>query len=152
MRITNALAVVMVANSLCLVSTVFGQDAVPGEILQRTIAIKIGNSGGTAFSIDYQEKYYLVTARHVVAGLPIIDAVVQVRHLGEWKNYQVKRIIFPASEDADIAVMESEEPASQPYSVAVTGEGEGVTLGQQIWFLGYPFGDLALTRTYLKIA
>jgi hypothetical protein len=148
MRITNAVAAVIVANYLCSVSTAFGQDAVPGEILQRTTLIKIGNSGGTAFSIEYRGIYYLVTARHVVAGLPRVDAVVQVRHLGEWKSYQVKKIIFPASEDVDIAVMESEEPAPQQYSVAVAGEGEGVTLGQQIWFLGYPFGDLALTSHF----
>lgn len=148
MRITNAVAAVIVANYLCSVSTAFGQDAVPGEILQRTILIKIGNSGGTAFSIEYRGIDHLVTARHVVAGLPRVDAVVQVRHLGEWKSYQVKKIIFPASEDVDIAVMESEEPAPQQYSVAVAGEGEGVTLGQQIWFLGYPFGDLALTSHF----
>jgi len=35
------------------ISVTFAQDAVPGEILGRTVFIKAGNEGGTAFSIDY---------------------------------------------------------------------------------------------------
>ena len=148
MRITNAVAAVIVANYLCSVSTAFGQDAVPGEILQRTILIKIGTPEALLSRSNTEESIISLRRDMWSPGCPEFDAVVQVRHLGEWKSYQVKKIIFPASEDVDIAVMEREEPAPQQYSVAVAGEGEGVTLGQQICFLGYPFGDLALTSHF----
>ncbi len=44
-------------------------DAVPVEILQRTLFIRIGNEAGTAFKVDYQGKIYFVTARHLAAGI-----------------------------------------------------------------------------------
>ena len=44
----------------------------------------------------------------------------------------------------DIAVFETEEKVSQPFKVQVTSTGEagGPTMGQLVWFLGYPFGGI----------
>jgi hypothetical protein len=116
------------------------QDAVPGEILQRTILIKAGNSYGTAFAVDYQGKMYLVTARHVVAGLPENKATIQMWQSDQWKDYQTVKTLFPSSSDVDIAVFETEEKVPQPYSVSVARSTGGPTMGQQVWFLGYPWG------------
>lgn len=49
--------------------------------------------------------------------------------------------LSPSSE-ADIAVFETDEKISQPFKVTTMGKTEGVTMGQQVWFLGYPFGGL----------
>jgi hypothetical protein len=53
-----------------LASAALSQDAVPTEMLNRTIFIKNGNVTGTGFYIERKGKAYLVTARHVAQGLP----------------------------------------------------------------------------------
>jgi hypothetical protein len=133
-----ALATFIICCSL--ISVAIAQDAVPTEILQRTIFIKAGNEEGTAFAVDYLGKMYLVTARHVVTGLPESNATIQVWKEGQWKDYHTVKTIFPASGDVDIAVFETEEKVSQPYQVTTGQPTGGVTMGQQVWFLGYPWG------------
>ncbi|MGB8888513.1 MAG: serine protease [Candidatus Korobacteraceae bacterium] len=117
-----------------------GQDAVPTEILERTIFIKAGNEEGTAFTVDYQGKMYLLTARHVVAGLPTTNATIQVWQDEHWKEYKTVKTIFPASSDVDIAVFETSEKVPTPYEIKPQDTSGVVTMGQQVWFLGYPFG------------
>jgi S1-C subfamily serine protease len=137
------ITVFAVAVWLCLVSAVIAQDAVPSEmLLQRTFFIKVGDVGGTAFTIDYRGKLYLITARHVVAGLPESNATIQVRRAGKWEDFHTIRTLFPPSRDADIAVFETDEKVSQPFKVTTMGKMDGVTMGQQVWFLGYPFGGM----------
>jgi len=116
------------------------QDAVPGEILGRTLFIKAGREGGTAFSIDYRGKLYIVTAKHVVAELPKTNAIIQVMKSGKWTDIHTVRTLFPPSSDVDIAVFETDENIPQPYVVSIPAKDEGLTMGQQVWFLGYPWG------------
>jgi hypothetical protein len=132
------LAIVAVGVWMSLVSVALAQDAVPREVLNRTILIKVGNTYGTAFAVDYQGKKFIVTARHVVAGLPDSKATIQMWQSEQWKDYHTVRTLFPSSSDVDIAVFETEEKVPQPYSVS-TAPGGGLTLGQQVWFLGYPY-------------
>jgi S1-C subfamily serine protease len=133
-----SIAVWVVFSSL----SVLAQDAVPGEILERTLFIKAGNEAGTAFMVDYQGKAYLVTAKHVVAGLPENKATIQVWQQDQWKDYHAVKTLFPSSGDVDIAVFETAEKVPKPYVVAVVAVGSmsGPTMGQQVWFLGYPWG------------
>jgi hypothetical protein len=120
------------------------QDAVPAEILGRTLAIQFGNEGGTAFTIDYHGKVYLVTARHVVKGLRD-NGTIQIQKPDGLKNYPIGKILFPPSpcgDEADIAVLETVETASPPYQVVLEqGDDKGASLGQQVWFIGYPFRE-----------
>jgi S1-C subfamily serine protease len=116
------------------------QDAVPAEILARSIFIKVGNEGGTAFTLDYQGKIYLVTARHVVAGVPAENAIIQINKDGQWQDYHTVKTLYPPSGDADIAVFQTSEKAAKPFTIAPAGDTGGVTLGQPLWFIGYPFG------------
>ena len=120
-------------------STSVAQDAVPGEILNRTVFIKAGNEAGTAFALDYKGKLYLVTARHVIAALPTSNATIQIWQDEQWKDYKTVKTLFPASSNVDIAVFETAEKVAAPYQIQPFGEAGG-TMGQQVWFLGYPFG------------
>ena len=130
-------------------SAAFAQDAVPGEILTRTKLIRVGNGGGTAFAVDYQGKMYLVTAKHVVAELPNDKPTLQIWHSSNWENVQFVRTLFPTSSDVDIAVLETDSAVPASFSVLnEADEGEGPTLGQQVWFLGYPFGDISMTSRF----
>lgn len=139
---------IVAAICLCCVSAALAQDAVPTEILQRTKLIRIGNDGGTAFQIDYGGKLYMVTARHVVAGLSQGRATVQIWESDKWYDVQITKTIYPASADVDIAVLETQERAANPFSIAPWGGDGGPTFGQQVWFLGYPFGDVALATHF----
>jgi hypothetical protein len=126
----------------CLACPALAQDAVPQEILLRTLFVKVGDHTGTAFKIDYMGKIYLVTARHVAAGLPERDAVIQVRRGQNWEDLHTIRTLLPPSNAADIAVLETDEIAAQPFQITVMDDTDGFTMGQQIWFLGFPFGGL----------
>jgi hypothetical protein len=125
---------------LCHTYTLLAQDAVPIEILQRTVFIKVGDVTGTAFAIDYRSRIYLVTARHVVAGVPESNATIQVRRTERWEDLHTVKTLFPPSIEVDIAVFETDEKVLQPFKVTTQGKTGGVTMGQQVWFLGYPFG------------
>ena len=116
------------------------QDAVPIEILQRTLMIRVGNQQGTAFIIDFGGKLYLVTARHLISGLPETNANIGVRRAGTWEVLRTVRTLVPASPDVDIAVFETDWPVSERFGVQVEGLRGGVTMGQPVWFLGYPWG------------
>ena len=89
---------------LCLIAAAKAQDAVPAEILQRTFLVKVGNSTGTAFTIDYKGAIYLLTARHVAASLPESKPVFQIWRNNKWEDVHALKRILPASDDVDIAV------------------------------------------------
>lgn len=134
------IALIIFTLSLPLASTALAQDVVPLEIMQRTLFIKAGNETGTGFWVDYKGKLYLITAKHVVAGLPRTSAVLQIWQGDQWKDFKTVRTIFPSSGDVDIAVFETKERTSTPYLIAARDSIAGVRMGQQVWFLGYPFG------------
>lgn len=138
-KLSEAKYVLIAALCLLLVSATHAQDAVPGEILQRTILIKNGMKYGTAFAIDHQGQVYLVTARHMVEGLPTSKAIIQVWHSDKWEDFHTVQTLFPPSESVDIAVLETDEKIPRAYDISTDDTGGGVTMGQQVWFLGYPF-------------
>jgi hypothetical protein len=137
----NLSATAMIATGLLLASiAAFAQDAVPRGILQRTVPIYPdlkSSGGGTAFSVDYAGKIYLVTARHVVNGLPQCNAKVHLWLGGKWEDSIAPRVLYPTS-GADVAVFETGWTASRPFPIAMMRNGDGITFGQQVWFLGYP--------------
>src|ERR1700733_12899154 len=123
------ITVLAVAVWLCLGSGVLAQDAVPSEMLfKRTFFIKVGNATGTAFSIDYGGKIYWVTARHIANGLPESNATIQVHRNDRWEDFHTLKTLFPPSIEADIAVLETDEKASEPFKVTTAGKGGGRTM------------------------
>lgn len=114
-------------------------DYMPAEMLYRTLRIKLGNEQGTAFSIECDGRMYIVTARHVVAGVARQGAVLQIWQEEQWKNYQTVRTIFPSSDEVDIAIFETNEKVEKHYKV-LTMSGSDSGLGHQVWFFGYPWG------------
>lgn len=124
---------------LSFVPALRGQDAVPNEILARTFFVRAGEAG-TAFAVDHGGKVYLVTARHVAAGLPTKGATIQVWQKDHWSDYHTIRTLFPPSANVDIAVFETNERIPKPFEITGDDTSGGVTMGQQVWFLGYPYG------------
>lgn len=122
-------------TSVHIGTTVHAQDGVPIGILKRTVNIKSGTIQGTGFFINHGGKVYLITARHVVSGVSEKKAILQVKRLGQWVNLQTVRTLFPSVSDVDIAVFETDEKPEAESGFVLSGN---VTMGQQIWFLGYP--------------
>jgi len=60
--IISKIVLLIAAFFLLIVSPTFAQDAVPAEMLQRTLLIRNGTHQGTGFLMDYQGKLYIITA------------------------------------------------------------------------------------------
>jgi S1-C subfamily serine protease len=125
---------------LCL-RQILAQDAVPAEILQRTMILQTPTERGTTFTIDHKGKLYLVTARHVVAGLPTQNTSVQLLQNGRWLTENISKILFPPLASSDVAVLVTDETVKEPFSIQPARDPQGPTLGQQVWFLGYPMAE-----------
>ncbi len=138
--ITRGFPLFTVAVWLALVSAAIAQYGVPREALQCTLPIRVGDKSGTAFLINYLGKMYIVTARHVVAGVPESKAIIQTKRSNKWVDVSTVKTLFPASKDVDIAVFETNEKVAQPFQQIESTGLKGVAIGQQIWFLGYPYG------------
>jgi hypothetical protein len=138
------IACVVLALTLSLLPVIlFAQDAVPKEILQRTIYVKVPGGTATAFEYDFNGTRYLITARHVVAGLPATGATIEIWRANQWLNLRTVKTIFPSSSSVDIAVLETLEKVPVPFPITAPSANESaVTFGQRVWYLGYPLNGL----------
>jgi hypothetical protein len=150
----RALPMIVASMIVCYGSSLksYAQESIPAELAYRTSFIRKPDAteGGTAFAIDYKGIIYLVTARHVVDGIPDHDAILQLRRTtAKWEDYHTVKTIYPSSPDVDIAVFSTNETAPQPFSVGLAGTtaGIGITFGQVVWFIGYPFGMVSVGAT-----
>ena len=116
--------------SILMVLPVVADDGVPTEILNRTICIGNGPQQATGFFIDHRGKLYLVTARHFATGLPDTNATIKWRKSGSWFDLKTVRTIYPSSSDVDIAIFE----------ITLSAKSGNLTMGQQVYFLGFPWG------------
>ena len=137
----------LIRSLTCVVALVFftdnstwAQDAVPSEIMARTQFIRWGAEAGTAFTVEYQGRIYLITAKHVVAGVPDTNATIQVRVGDKWEDYQTTNTIYPSSPNVDIAIFATKEKRDHPFAIEPMSGSSSVTFGQQLWFIGYPYG------------
>jgi hypothetical protein len=119
------------------------QYELPNEIFERTILIRNGKEMSTAFKFDQGGRIYLVTTRHLVKGLPIRNAVVQVFHDQSWTDLQTLRILFPDPNDVDLAILETAEKTARPYKVVKSSEV--LTTGQKVWSIGW-VGPIVLPK------
>jgi hypothetical protein len=119
------------------------QFEVPDEIFRRTLLIRNGNEEATALKFDQGGRIYLVTTRRFGRNLPLNNAVLQVWHGQTWNELQTVRTLFPASQDVDLAILETSERIAKPY--AVVKSSEVLTTGQQVWFMG-SFGAIKLPQ------
>lgn len=131
---TTLILLVLIASTL----TCYAQsNGVPLEILGRVFYLKNGTTTGTGFLVDYKNKEYLLTARHVVAGLATHDPKLQFYRSADWHDISGD-IIFPANKNVDIAVIDIHQKASLGSSPELTSETP--TIGGQVYFIGYPYG------------
>jgi hypothetical protein len=110
---------------------------VPNNALLRVFEIRVGKMTGTSFTIEHHETQYLVTARHIISGIQLTNAEVEIFQGSDWKKLQVD-ILLPKNPNVDIAVLKIPKPLSVTYEFVP--DSAGVIFGQEVYFLGFPYG------------
>jgi S1-C subfamily serine protease len=110
---------------------------ITANVFQRVFHIQLGDSLGTCFVLDWKDRQYLVTARHVVESLQG-NAEVTIFHQGVWKTLQVD-LVGHGENSVDVSVLAPSVQlgrADLPLPVST----EGIVFGQDLYFLGFPYG------------
>jgi hypothetical protein len=123
-------AALIVATST---AAVFAQ--VTSNVFRRTFLIKYGDEFGTAFTLDVDGRQYLITAKHVVAGMKDADTI-HVRKGDDW--VPLKANVLRCADPIDIAVLIPPEQIS--VSFQLEPDMSSVQYGQEVYFVGYPYG------------
>ncbi len=121
-------------------------DALPkitSNVLQRIFRIKYGESCGTCFTIEVNNKQYVITAKHVVEGVDGAASVevfkdgVEVFKDGVWQKIEA-HLVGACSCKVDIAVlaMPMQLSPAHPFNASFGN----VALSQDCYFLGFPYG------------
>ncbi len=113
---------------------------ITANFIHRTFRIKCGDSVGTGFTIDIKGKQYLVTARHVVEGFSTSTPL----ELFENNSWVVVAADLVAHGDGgvDVSVI-APKAVMSPSKLPVVPSSKGLIYGQDVYFLGFPYGVLS---------
>lgn len=106
------------------------------SVFSRVFFVQYKQNGGTTFTIEVDGRQYLVTAKHVVQGIQDKDTI-QIFHEGQWKNLDVK-VLRVSPPEIDIVVLIP--PGQLSPSIPLEPTIDNLTLSQQVYFLGFPYG------------
>ena len=106
------------------------------NILQRTFHIRHGDTTGTCFTVDVENRRYLVTARHLVQKIHA-QGIVEIRHNGAWSPVSVK-LVGHGEGSVDVSVLAPQSLFGAAHPLLVTTAN--LTLAEEVYFLGFPYG------------
>ena len=109
---------------------------ITSNVIHRTFHIHYGAATGTSFAIDRGDRQYLITARHVVPGIATGDAL-NIFHEKQWKSIAVT-VVGIGTDNIDVAVLACPFRLAPPHPLEASSAG--LTYGQDVYFLGFPFG------------
>jgi hypothetical protein len=133
-----ASGVALIAGSICPATA---QTGVPANVLLRTKRIVSGAGSGTAFTIDVDGKQYLITAKHIMAQTPGTKGTVRLCDT-EAKCNEVAVSILRCADPVDIAVLVPDHQLTVTFELVP--EAKSMIFGQEIFFVGFPYGDTTL--------
>lgn len=110
------------------------QLMVTSTIVRRVYRIRYEAERGSAFSIEVNGRQYLVTAGHVVPGIGTGDTFYLWKD-GSWQSHQTKVVGWSKKPDIAVLAIEQALRAEDPIGTMI----QGLTLGQDVFFLGFPF-------------
>ena len=105
------------------------------NITTRVFQMKCGQERGSCFTIDYEQKQYICTAKHCLKNFN--GTSIELFHDQKWKTVSVK-LVGHGSHCTDISVLATEQVLSP--SLPMTYSLHGVVYSQDVYFLGFPFG------------
>lgn len=106
------------------------------NVLFRVLRIKTATATGSAFTIEIDGKQYLITARHLLKGFGS-EGEIELWLDSRWSKVKA-RAIYPAKAAVDIAALDLGRAITVTFPLEASSGG--LTLGQQVYFLGYPDG------------
>ncbi len=120
----------------CLAGVAAQAQVPTSNVLYRVLRIRTAGSTGSAFTIEVDGKQYLITARHLLKDFGN-EGEVELWIAGRWSKVRV-RAIYPSKEVVDVAALDLGRPVT--ITLPLEPSSGGLTLGQQVYFLGYPYG------------
>lgn len=120
----------------CLAGWASWAQVPTSNVLYRVLKIRTSSSTGSAFTIEVDGKQYLITARHLLKDFGN-EGEVELWTEGRWSKVRV-RAVYPSREAVDIAALDLGRPVTITFPLEPSSGG--LTLGQQVYFLGYPYG------------
>ena len=109
---------------------------ITSNVITRTFHIKWRDSTGTAFTIDHDNRQYLITARHVINGIAN-NWFVYIYHDNQWKHIGVE-VVGIGADNLDVAVLSCPLQLSPQNLFEATAQDLGYS--QQVYFVGFPLG------------
>jgi S1-C subfamily serine protease len=93
---------------------------------------------GSSFTIEVNDRQYLITARHVLKALGSGSKVQILQEGTKWRDIEV-RAIPVEPETVDIGVLALKEQLSDMLPVELSGEKNSY-LSEAVFFVGFPYG------------
>ena len=106
-------------------------------VLKRVFQVQYGGGLGTCFAIDVDGKQYIVSARHILGSIQG-EAEILLRQEKQWKSCNV-RLVGHGAGDVDISVVAA--PLQLAPVTDMEANMDGLTYGQDVYFLGFPYGQ-----------
>lgn len=111
-------------------------DLVTANSFERVLEISTALGSGTAFSIPYAGREYLVTARHLLPeGDPRPEVSIASRHMARTLRLDLLPT-DPATADVAVAPL----PEAVTPTLPLAAGKDGIIWGQRVFFLGFPYG------------
>ena len=109
----------------------FNRGPVTANVLLRVVPLRIGARSGTGFTMELDDRQYLITAKHILAGE--LPASIEIQ-LDQWITIPVK-LVGMGKEEQDVLILATIQKISK--TLPVDQGTEGLMLGQPVRFLGY---------------
>jgi len=143
----NSASGLTLAGIIVVALTAMANGPVTSNVLRRTLLIRVASELGTAFTIEVDDRQYLITAKHVVDTLPNeADSTIHILKKSGWSPLRVK--VFKCAEPVDVAVLVPPEQVTVNHSLEPTSKG--LAVGQDAYFVGFPYG-LKFAKTYSSL-
>ncbi len=112
---------------------------ITSNVIHRVFRIRFGQAEGTAFVIEVDGREYLVTAKHIMESL-VGKGNLDLFSNGSWKSIPIQ-LVGHANTDIDISVVAS-TTCLVPHHLPLAPNMDGLSYGQDVYFLGFPYGFL----------
>ncbi|MFZ1288850.1 MAG: serine protease [Melioribacteraceae bacterium] len=107
------------------------------NILTRVFNIRYNDASGTAFTLDINNRQYLITAKHIIENITYNDTI-EIFHDEKWNSVNTK-LVGHCEGIIDISAL-TLEYAISPRKFIVEAKNDGLIVGQDVYFLGFPYG------------
>jgi len=110
---------------------------ITSNVIHRVLYVRYGSGTATAFTLDVDGRQYVVTARHVVEGFGESGSI-DIFANGDWQSTPA-RLVGHAPGDRDISILAVGHQIT-PRGLTMEPTSKGVIYGQDVFFLGFPYG------------